>query len=568
MSRIKLITTALSAAIISGAILGGIRHGTGETLRDIYAEISTAYLSKNISFIESHLDDTFMFHDFGMDIRREAFLKDLKGFLETRELAALSTEVLQVRKDHGLTVATTQTRTFGKEGASGGAAHYSETTCRDEWTFQEGRYRLIKRRVLQTSEGSIPKKSLPDKEIESPRLNEFAESLKKASAQEVESTWEGMVGHSPIIEPIPDAPDHCLVTFIWRGEKSTQAVFLSGGIPAPESEKPLARIPGTNIWFRSERLPTDSRFAYSILTPKRISVPGNGNQAATTTEIMLRGPDPLNPLTFGLGSIAELPAAPLQAWIKPSPGFPRGILKDFTIQSAVLEEQRTVTVYQPPTSGSKKDLNLIILFDGNSDGMPIPVSTIMDNLIGQDAIPPAMTLLVHNLDRESRRRDLGCSKDFADFLALELVPWAERTWPVSRSSKSRVIGGLSLGGLMAAYTAMRHPEVFGNVLTQSGSFWYYPGWIKSPPIHEIETNWLSARFAELPRLPLTFYMEVGRFEKYFNISMPDENRRFRDVLNAKGYDITYREYNGGHDYVTWRNSLAEGLVALLGRFLP
>lgn len=118
---------------------------------------------------------------------------------------------------------------------------------------------------------------------------------------------------------------------------------------------------------------------------------------------------------------------------------------------------------------------------------------------------------------------------------------------------------------MAAFTAMRHPEVFGKVLSQSGSFWYYPERRNSPPLHEVETGWLARRFADLPRLPLDFYMEVGRFEKYFDISMPDENRRFRDVLRSKGYSVVYREYNGGHDYVTWRQSLAEGLAVLLGK---
>jgi enterochelin esterase family protein len=74
------------------------------------------------------------------------------------------------------------------------------------------------------------------------------------------------------------------------------------------------------------------------------------------------------------------------------------------------------------------------------------------------------------------RRDdeLACDVPFAEFLATELVPWIYKDYAATNDPSRTIVGGSSRGGLAAAFAGFQHPEVFGNVLSQSGSYWWSP----------------------------------------------------------------------------------------------
>jgi enterochelin esterase-like enzyme len=128
-----------------------------------------------------------------------------------------------------------------------------------------------------------------------------------------------------------------------------------------------------------------------------------------------------------------------------------------------------------------------------------------------------------------------------------------------------VVAGASFGGLMSSYFALRHPEFFGNVISQSGSYWWSPDTNTNFLAHEVEGEWLTRQYAKLPANSTRFFIEIGLNEGGAP-SMPIVNRHFRDVLEAKGYEIVkYDEFNGGHDTLNWRGSLGEALIALIGK---
>jgi hypothetical protein len=184
------------------------------------------------------------------------------------------------------------------------------------------------------------------------------------------------------------------------------------------------------------------------------------------------------------------------------------------------------------------------------------MALILDEMIAAKRIPPIVALFIGNIDRP---HDLIPNPSFADFVALDLVPWVRTTYHATSDPRRTVISGISLGGLASAYHASRHPEVYGNVLSQSGSFWW------GPDGDEPEAT--ARDYLKAPRLPLRFWMEVGSFE----FGGPREettqiagNRHLRDVLTARGYDVSYREFAGNHTYICWRGTIADGVAALFG----
>jgi enterochelin esterase family protein len=101
-------------------------------------------------------------------------------------------------------------------------------------------------------------------------------------------------------------------------------------------------------------------------------------------------------------------------------------------------------------------------------------------------------------------------------------------------------------------------------MSQSGSFQWYPGAFEEDKETDTEPGVLTRQFVTTPLRPVRFYLEAGRFEHDFSGSLLAENRRLRDVLEAKGYAVHYSEFTGGHDYQTWRGSFADALIVLTG----
>lgn len=144
-------------------------------------------------------------------------------------------------------------------------------------------------------------------------------------------------------------------------------------------------------------------------------------------------------------------------------------------------------------------------------------------------------------------------------MANELHAFVLKETGIKPVAENTVLIGSSYGGLASAYIAYEYPEVFGAVLSLSGSFWWHP-----ETAARGNENHMSLLFSQADKKPLRFFISAGLFEKGRDNSggILHHSKQLKDVLQAKGYPVIYKEYATGHDYFAWQGILTDGLTAL------
>ncbi|MCI4369375.1 MAG: DUF3327 domain-containing protein [Thermoplasmata archaeon] len=409
---------------------------------------------------------------------------------------------------------------------------------------------------------------------QSPTLARLFAQVDRLGPAPIEEFWtEVSEAGTPLIEERPSGGRSLLVTFLWRPEQNFERAFVSSNLfqPGPSSAE-LSRLAGSDIWFRTETLSRSLRGSYSFH-------PGMTSPAKTEDEFYEwvwrnERPDPHHPgvVTFPkiptdpgdvevVRSVLELPGAAPQPYVARRSDVARGALQSHEFQSSILGAPHPIWVYLPPGySADGPPCDLLILFDGRNYGNAIPTPTIMDNMLAESLLDPAVVVLWDYPRGQLRNQELECNPLFAVCMEKELVPWIRDTYRVTNDPSRTVVGGASAGGLGATYVAWRYPATFGKVLSQSGWFGCAPSGVHGPP------GWMPTQFANGPVRPIEFYLEAGSAES--GPSAPEveilpTNRAFRALLESNGYVVHYAEFEGGHEWVNWRGTLSDGLRAVL-----
>jgi len=325
------------------------------------------------------------------------------------------------------------------------------------------------------------------------------------------------------------------VTFVWAGKSAPRLVDdMHGWEEHPQKLRRLAK----GLWGISFELPRDAYLEYAFYEPK------------TQTRV----PDPLNARSIynGLGNdnhFFYMPDAAPTSLAVQRKGVPRGRVTHHRVETWMLadDSERDIYFYRPPV---REPAPLLVVYDGGDYLERGKLNLIVDNLIAEKRIRPiAMAFLQNGGDH--RGVEYACSDATIAWLEHVVLPLARKKLnlvDIRQNPGAYGVLGASFGGLMSIYTGLRMPEIFGKVIAQSAVF-------------EFEGRDFAAvdliKYGHSRRIRI--WMDAGRLEWLL-----EDNRRMQPILKESGYDVTYREFTGGHNYTAWRDDVWRGLEAMFG----
>ena len=231
------------------------------------------------------------------------------------------------------------------------------------------------------------------------------------------------------------------------------------------------------------------------------------------------------------------------------------------VRSVKLGNERTVWL-QRPVFAAQSHATLVLL-DGEYYVERMDAPELFAELVESRKIPPVSIIYVSHVNESTRWKESFCNDDFAGFIGEELVRWAARH---DCYNSNLILGGLSLTGLAAAHAALFGPRMYTGVLCQSASFW----WSDKRLVHDVLHDVLAKE-----HIPLRFRIVCGSQETAECVehgsglvqhsSQLVSNREMRDALLAKGHEVSYEEFDGGHEISCWLNDLPNSLTWLLSR---
>ncbi len=410
--------------------------------------------------------------------------------------------------------------------------------------------------------GCISKKNQLDLKITrspyksiSPFVANLLETDSSNLNNEIKKIWElGKNEGFPIIEKDESYDDYVYLTLLYRDSTENKDIsFKMFGIYDEYrfGDMKMHRLAKTDLYYRSYIIPNDLCFSYRFKVLDTIS----GNYTYYI--------DPYNPNRIPKKEVKNISYSvldldpPENNWNLAKYDHLSSSVDTFLFESKIMNNERKIHVYLPPNYKPEKKYPCIYLFDAHVYLHRVEVPNILDNMINEGLIEPMMAVMIANPTSNSRYRELPLNFEFKAFMIDELVPHIRQNYASSTLPQENYIGGISYGGLASTFIAYYHPDVFGNVISQSASYWRGLE-LTDQFDNEVRSDWLIDKINHENKREIDFYIDWGLQENM----VLGTNRKFAHILSKKGYRFKFHEFNGWHDWSNSRKTFPNALKFL------
>lgn len=251
---------------------------------------------------------------------------------------------------------------------------------------------------------------------------------------------------------------------------------------------------------------------------------------------------------------------------------PHGDLRAKWYFSKVTSSWRRLFVYTPPGYDAHPDQHYPVLYLQHGGGEDETgwanqgkTNAILDNLIAAGRARPMLVVIANgSLPREpgvtgiySRAGMIGFSRELLE----NIVPFIEANFRVRADAKHRALAGLSMGGGQSFFVGLAHTDRFAAVgAFSTGLFGGIrpPGGAEPAPFdaEAAVPGLLTASQSFNDALDL-FYLSVGEQDPRL-----EATRKTVADFRARGLEVEFASFPGGHEWQVWRKSLHDFIPRL------
>ncbi len=248
--------------------------------------------------------------------------------------------------------------------------------------------------------------------------------------------------------------------------------------------------------------------------------------------------------------------------------IPHGSVSKVWYHSPTLGMDRRMTVYTPAgyEQNRRQKYPVFYLLHGAGGDEEAwmdlgRTSQILDNLIAQGNAEPMIVVMTNGNAGESAApgqcpdgferipgfQQRGMMEGSFEMHFPDVVKYVESNYRVYKDKKHRAIAGLSMGGFHSMHISKYYPDMFDYVGLFSAAARFHEN--SECPVYINEKAQIDAQFAKKPAL---YWIAIGNTDFLYQ-----ENVKFRNYLDEKGYSYEYVESEGGHIWKNWRIYLTE-----------